>query len=32
VEAAMGDGLADFRAQDGSIRVPGRTLVAAASA
>jgi SAM-dependent methyltransferase len=32
VEAAVGDGLADFRAQDGSIRVPGRTLVATASA
>ena len=32
VEAAVGDGLADFRGQDGSIRVPGRTLVATASA
>ena len=32
VEAAVGDGLADFRAQDGSIRVPGRTRVATASA
>lgn len=32
VEAAVGDGVADFRAQDGSIRVPGRTLVATASA
>ena len=32
VEAAVGDDLADFRGQDGSIRVPGRTLVATASA
>jgi SAM-dependent methyltransferase len=32
VEAAVGEGLADFRAEDGSMRVPGRTLVATASA
>jgi hypothetical protein len=32
VDAAIGEALAPFRAQDGSLRLPGRALVAAATA